>query len=47
MLLPRDVRGYARKHGPAPQESTLPLAKASAAALPGVAALHSAEVCQL
>ena len=49
-LLPRDVCGYARanmiKHGPAPQESTLPLAKASLAAFPGVA-LQSAEVSQL
>ena len=35
-----------RKHGPAPQESTLPLAKASLAAFPGVA-LQSAEVRQL
>ena len=35
-----------RKHGPAPQESTLPLAKASLAAFPGVA-LQSAEVSQL
>ena len=45
-LLPRDVCGFARKHGPAPQESTLPLAKASLAAFPGVA-LQSAEVSQL
>ena len=35
-----------RKHGPAPQESTLPLAKASLAAFPGVA-LRSAELSQL
>ena len=35
-----------RKHGPAPQESTLRLAKASLAAFPGVA-LQSAEVSQL
>ena len=37
----------ARKHGPAPQESTLPLTKASLAAFPGVAALQRAEVSQL
>jgi len=37
----------ARKHGPAPQESTLPLTKASLAAFPGVAALQSAEGSQL
>ena len=35
-----------RKHGPAPQESALPLAKASLAAFPGVA-FQSAEVNQL
>ena len=35
------------KHGPAPQESTLPLTKTSLAAFPGVAALQSAEVSQL
>ena len=47
-LLLRDVCGYARTQTwPPPQESTLPLTKASLAAFPGVAALQRAEVSQL
>ena len=37
----------ARKYGPAPQESTLPLTKASLAAFSGVAALRRVGVSQL